>query len=94
MNQFESLQVSYLFFVIHLGFKRCCINSGNGQENDGKIFVFNLETLSEFLETLIIRKDHNLKHSDFEIPSICDDVTGFHMDCYRRFIALSKEHGP
>lgn len=94
MNQFESLQVSYLFFVIHLGFKRCCINSGNGQENDGKIFVFNLETLSEFLETLRIRKDHNLKHSDFEIPSICDDVTGFHMDCYRRFIALSKKHGP
>ena len=56
------------------------------------VFFFSNLILTDCLEILRIRKENNLAHNSFHVPIICDETSGFHMNCYRRFTALGKKY--
>ena len=41
---------------------------------------------------LKIRKEHNLKYANLELPDDPNGVKGYHLNCYKRFVGLSKHH--
>ena len=67
----------------------CVVHKGecNG---DGKLVAFTEDTLKKCNNILIARKQQNLKYQDIFLPHKIDGISGFRMDCYRRFTALSK----
>jgi hypothetical protein len=56
----------------------------------GKISIFKESSLSKCKAILITRKKQNLKYQDIELPGEIDSYHGFHIECYRKFVALSK----
>ena len=69
--------------------KTCCLHDGEGEKN-GAITLFNKHILVKCKEILIVRKEQKLKYSNIELPIEVDCFNGFHIDCYRKFTALSK----
>ena len=52
--------------------------------------MFTNNTLLKCKEILKARKSQNLKYSDLSLPEQVDKKHGFHIECYRKFIASSK----
>ena len=52
----------------------------------------NKKSLEKFLQVLQSRKEGNLKYAGTTRLSIIDHQTGYHMSCYRKFIAVPKKH--
>ena len=67
----------------------CILHVGEGK-SDGSITLFTDETLTKCEDILIIRKTQKLKYSDIVMPDSAGGESGFHIECYRRFTALSK----
>ena len=68
--------------------KFCSLHIGHGQET-GKITLLREETLEKCKFTLALRKQHNLKYKNVVLPIAVDSFYWFHLDCYKRFTALS-----
>ena len=56
----------------------------------GSIVLFNSNSLKKCQSILKARQIQNLKYSDVKLPVSIDSAMGYHMTCYRRFVALSK----
>ena len=69
----------------------CSIHITHAEEGD-RITLFKDENLHTCKEVLAHRKKYNLKHSHLELPEDVDGKHGFHIGCYRKFVALSKKH--
>ena len=52
--------------------------------------LFISETLRKCENILTIRKQQDLKYKEIYLPETINDKDGFHLDCYRRFTAVSK----
>ena len=57
----------------------------------GNILLFNENTLSKSKFVLTIRKSEELKYSSIVLPESIKTHRGYHLVCYRRFIALSQQ---
>ena len=68
--------------------KCCSLHIGDGQET-GKITLFREETLKKCKFILALRKQHNLKYKNVVLPVAVDSFYRFHLDCYKKFTALS-----
>ena len=81
----------YLFFARICWFligKCCSLHIRDGQET-GKITLFRKETLEKCKFMLALRKQHNLKYKNVALPVTVGSFYGFHLNCYKRFTALS-----
>ena len=71
----------------------CVLHSAERSEK--KAVPFSEETLQKCRSILKVRQDCNLKYKDFTLPESADQCSsgifkGFHMECYKRFVGLSK----
>ena len=71
--------------------RTCCLHSGNMPTSETTT-LFNEKTLVKCQLVLQKRKDNNLKHADVILPHDVNFKEGFHMSCYRKFIALPKKY--
>lgn len=62
------------------------------QQTRDKVKLFSLETLQKSQAVLKIRISHNLKYKESVLPSIPDEISGYHSTCYRGFSALMKKY--
>ena len=69
-----------------------CWLHNEGKYIDTNIIPFNESSLENCRPILEVRKLQNLKYSTATLPSTVDLIQGYHMSCYRRFVALSKAH--
>ena len=69
--------------------QQCCFHEGSGAKT-AKILSFNDESLQYCKRVLQLRQDSKLKYSNVQIPENVDDHNGYHLQCYKRFTALSK----
>ena len=58
----------------------------------GNFTLFTGDTLRESKIVLDIRKEQKLKYCEVTLPEVTDRKHGFHIECYRRFIALPRFH--
>ena len=72
--------------------RRCALHSTSDPANSGQVILFTEARLTECTEIRDIRKENALKYGDFALPTTCDDVNGYHIECYCRFVALSGKH--
>ena len=56
------------------------------------IILFTNDTLMKSKIVLDIRKEQKLKYCEVTLPEVTDRKHSFHIECYRRFIALPKSH--
>ena len=80
------LSVSFLFFS-NSG-TTCCLHCSS--ETKVPVILFNESSLLKCQEILSLRKGQDLKYSTFELRAKMDKSHGYHMECYRKFTALSK----
>ena len=66
----------------------CCLHCAH--DSKGPIILFNQESLLKVQDILKLRKIEGLKYGTFDIPTTVETKNGYHMDCYRKFTALSK----
>ena len=81
----------YLFFARICWFligKCCSLHIRDGQET-GKITLFRKETLEKCRFILALRKQHDLKYKNVVLLVAVGSFYGFHLNCYKRFTALS-----
>ena len=72
----------------------CVLHCGNGS-SDGKIIRFVDHTLDKCRTVLSIRKTKNLKYKEVVLPeNVNNKKTGYHAECYRKFIALGRNAPP
>ena len=57
----------------------------------GSFVLFNSNSLKKCQSISKARQIKNLKYSDAKLPVSIELVMGYHMTCYRRFVAPSKE---
>ena len=67
----------------------CCLHVREGG-NSPPVVLFKSETLGKCENILTIRKQQDLKYKEIYLPETINDKDGFHLDCYRRFTAVSK----
>lgn len=58
----------------------------------GKLNLFTQDTLNKCTDILKIRKEHNLKFQNVNFPSVLSDIEGYHVKCYRNFMALISKY--
>lgn len=58
----------------------------------GKILLYNEKTLTKNHIILQARQTHNLKYSDVVLPSQISPTVGYHVCCYKNFIAIKKQY--
>lgn len=58
----------------------------------GKILLYNEKTLTKNHIILQARQNHNLKYSDVVLPSQISSTVGYHVCCYKNFIAIKKQY--
>ena len=80
------LSVSFLFFSD--SGTTCCLHCS--LETKVPIILFNESSLLKCQEILSLRKGQGLKYSTFELPAKSNKSYGYHLECYRKFTALSK----
>ena len=68
----------------------CCLLVGCKAK--GKVNCFNDSTLKYCKEISNHRKRYLLKYMEIVIPSEIDNVHGFHLKCYRKYVGLSEKH--
>ena len=57
----------------------------------GKILLFHEDSLQKCRAMLNERKKQNIKYSTVALPDEVDKTHGYHLGCYRRFMALSQK---
>lgn len=62
------------------------------EDNGEKTVQFTLATLNKSKSILKIRKDNNLKFSDISLPEEVNANTGYHVKCYKNFLAVMKKY--
>lgn len=62
------------------------------QDIDDKTVKFTTSTLDKSKSILKIRKEHNLKFNDISLPEEVNDNTGYHVKCYKNFLAVMKKY--
>ena len=69
----------------------CCFHADSSHEtSSSSVILFKESTLEKCKKILKLRKDCSLKYANVILPAATNGISGFHMDCYRRFIALPK----
>ena len=71
--------------------KWCVFQDREGQRV-GRIVLFSSSGLQKCKEIRSIRRSKNLKYKNVTLPEQIGGLKGYHMTCYRRFTALSKEY--
>ena len=66
----------------------CCLHCSS--ETKVPVLLFNESSLLKCQDILSLRKGQGLKYSTFEPPAKMYKSHGYHMECYRKFTALSK----
>ena len=66
----------------------CCLHYSS--ETKVPVILANASSLLKCQEISSLRKGQGLKYSTFELPATVDKSHGYHMECYRKFTALSK----
>ena len=84
------LDKSYLRTIFHLC-SRCVLHRGTEGVNAGNILLFNENTLSERKFVPTNRKNEELKYLSIVLLESIETDRGYHIVCYRRFIALSQQ---
>ena len=69
----------------------CVFHEGEGPRV-GRIILFSSSGLQKCKEIRSIRRSKNLKYKNVTLPEQIGGLEGYHMTCYRRFTALSKEY--
>lgn len=62
------------------------------QNIDDKTIKFTTSTLNKSKSILKIRKENNLKFNDIILPEEVNDNTGYHVKCYKNFLAVMKKY--
>ena len=74
-----------------LSINKMTINTTINNGTEHRITIFNQDSLRKCQDILKIRKRNKLKyHDQVALPTIQDSFHGYHMSCYRRFVALSQ----
>lgn len=63
-----------------------------GEETGEKTVQFTAITLDKSKSILKIRKDNNLKCNDISLPEEVNANTGYHVKCYKNFLAVMKKY--
>ena len=71
--------------------RKCCLHADESRTVE-PIILFNGKSLKKSRQVLQKRKERNLKYAGIAFLSIVDHQSGYHMSCYRKFIALPKKH--
>ena len=66
----------------------CILHSG--ASSDKKPVLFTEKTLENCRNLLKVRQECGLKYKEFILPEKVDFNEGFYIECYKRFIGLSK----
>ena len=74
---------------MHLDFV-CCLHRKEDSTTIDKVIPFNKKTLVNCKKILEARKEQKLKYVNVSLPEDTESCKGYHLPCYRRFIALSK----
>ena len=78
-------------YPISLGLLRCFLHDTSDKSaSKGKVTAFKDATLLTCSRILVIREEEGLKYGNLTLPSDISENIGFHMDCYRKFTAISK----
>ncbi|KAK0177335.1 hypothetical protein PV328_001402 [Microctonus aethiopoides] len=59
---------------------------------DEKTIKFTPTTLKKSKSILKIRKLHGLKYNDVSLPGQVNDTSGYHVKCYKNFLAVMKKY--
>ncbi|KAL4720138.1 hypothetical protein ACJJTC_000486 [Scirpophaga incertulas] len=62
------------------------------EDTDEKTVRFTETTLNKSKSILKIRKDNNLKFKDISLPEEINENTGYHVKCYKNFLAVMKKY--
>lgn len=57
-----------------------------------KTIKFTSKILGKCHEILKIRKFHKLKYADVVLPEDVSETAGYHVQCYRHFVAIMKKY--
>ena len=82
------MQLSARFLFFSNSGTTCYLHCSS--ETKVPVILFNESSLLKCQEILSLRKGQGLKYSTFELPAKMDKSHGYHMECYRKFTALSK----
>lgn len=69
----------------------CCFHDGDAVSSE-PITTFNEKSLTKCRIVLQRRKEKDLKYSNVTLPIAAKSKEGYHISCYRKFIALPKNH--
>lgn len=61
-------------------------------ETNVKVTLFSEKTLKKCSEVLKIRQKHRLKYNNIVIPSKVVASKGYHVQCYKNFIAVMRKY--
>ena len=75
--------------MILLTFYRIELCKNNDAES---VILFSTESIKKCQNVLRIRNEGQLKYSDRKIPSKINKSDGYHIECYRKFVALPLKH--
>ena len=79
----SNFSLSDPFCVLHAASNEKCTSEA--------IIIFKPETLRRCEDILSFRKQQQLKYyNKVTLPTALDDSSGYHISCYRRFVALSE----
>lgn len=87
-----------LFFILTVQLIVCRMESEHvvcvicNKESDEKTVKFTSTTLDKSKLILKIRKDNNLKFNDISLPEEVNANTGYHVQCYKNFLAVMKKY--
>ena len=83
---------THLEYLSFLG-KHCVFHaSKDNAKCNGNITLFDERTLEKCIDILTIRREKHLKYNETILPANPNHVSGFHMECYRKFTAIGKNH--
>ena len=81
--------------MVHLLFSNsgavCCLHNGDPTSSE-PIICLSEKSLAKCTLVLQRRKENHLKYSDVTPPIGVISKEGYHISCYRKFIALPKKH--
>lgn len=62
------------------------------KKTHNKVIAFTDKTLKKSHEVLQIRKHYGLKYKDIVLPVLPNLTEGYHVNCYKNFLALMKKY--
>ena len=71
----------------------CRLHCNESKGDDlGDTIPFNKDSLERCKIVLQIRIEAKLKYSEFKLPNQINSKDGYHIQCYRKFVALPQKH--